>query len=64
MSQSISSPTHGYADDTVEDLFGTNEDIPMDESRLPRCGQGERRDQVISRAQSATLLDGVDMCRG
>ena len=23
--------THGYADDTVEDLFGTNEDIPMDE---------------------------------
>jgi xylan 1,4-beta-xylosidase len=22
--------THGYADDTVEDLFGTNEDIPMD----------------------------------
>jgi xylan 1,4-beta-xylosidase len=23
--------THGYADDTVENLFGTNEDIPMDE---------------------------------
>ena len=23
--------THGYADDTVEDLFGTHEDIPMDE---------------------------------
>ncbi|MGA7341896.1 MAG: glycosyl hydrolase family 39 [Terracidiphilus sp.] len=23
--------THAYADDTVEDLFGTNEDIPMDE---------------------------------
>ena len=23
--------THGYADDTVEDLLGTNEDIPMDE---------------------------------
>ena len=22
--------THGYADDTVEDLFGTNDDIPMD----------------------------------
>jgi xylan 1,4-beta-xylosidase len=22
--------THGYADDTVEDLFGTSEDIPMD----------------------------------
>ena len=22
--------THGYADDTVEDLFGTNEQIPMD----------------------------------
>lgn len=23
--------THGYADDTVEDMLGTNEDIPMDE---------------------------------
>ena len=23
--------THGYADDSVEDLFGTNEDIPMDD---------------------------------
>ncbi len=23
--------THGYGDDTVEDLFGTNEDIPMDD---------------------------------
>jgi len=23
--------THGYADDTVEDLFGTNESIPMDD---------------------------------
>jgi xylan 1,4-beta-xylosidase len=23
--------THGYADDTVEDLLGTNEEIPMDE---------------------------------
>jgi len=23
--------THGYADDTVEDLFGTSEDIPMDD---------------------------------
>jgi xylan 1,4-beta-xylosidase len=23
--------THAYADDTVQDLFGTNEDIPMDE---------------------------------
>ena len=23
--------THGYADDTVQDLFGTNEDIPMNE---------------------------------
>jgi xylan 1,4-beta-xylosidase len=23
--------THGYADDTVEDLFGTDEDIPMDD---------------------------------
>jgi xylan 1,4-beta-xylosidase len=23
--------SHGYADDTVEDMFGTNEDIPMDD---------------------------------
>lgn len=23
--------SHGYADDTVQDLFGTNEDIPMDQ---------------------------------
>ncbi|HEY1803920.1 MAG TPA: glycosyl hydrolase family 39 [Terracidiphilus sp.] len=23
--------THGYADDTVEDLFGTNENVPMDD---------------------------------
>jgi xylan 1,4-beta-xylosidase len=23
--------SHGYADDTVQDLFGTNEDIPMDD---------------------------------
>ncbi|HEY1987707.1 MAG TPA: glycosyl hydrolase family 39 [Terracidiphilus sp.] len=23
--------THGYADDTADDLFGTNEDIPMDD---------------------------------
>ncbi len=23
--------THGYADDTVEDLFGTNQDVPMDD---------------------------------
>src|SRR4051794_8938974 len=23
--------THGYADDTVEDMLGTNEDVPMDE---------------------------------
>jgi xylan 1,4-beta-xylosidase len=28
--------THGYADDTVEDLFGTNEDIPMD-NRVARA---------------------------
>lgn len=28
--------THGYADDTVENMFGTNEDIPMD-SRVCRA---------------------------
>lgn len=30
--------THSYADDTVEDLFGTNEDIPMD-NRVCRAAQ-------------------------
>ena len=29
MSRSILYLTHGYADDTVKDLFGTDEDIPM-----------------------------------
>jgi len=29
--------THGYADDTVEDLFGTEENIPMDD-RVCRAG--------------------------
>ncbi len=26
--------THGYADDTAEDLFGAKEDVPMDERVL------------------------------
>jgi xylan 1,4-beta-xylosidase len=33
--------THGYADDTVEDLFGTSEEIPMDE-RVCRAAQKVR----------------------
>jgi xylan 1,4-beta-xylosidase len=34
--------THGYADDTVEDLFGTKEDIPMDD-RVCRAVDKVRR---------------------
>ena len=35
--------THGYADDTVEDLFGTNEDIPMDD-RVCRAAAKVRKE--------------------
>lgn len=35
--------THGYADDTVEDLFGTNENIPMDD-RVCRAVAKVRRE--------------------
>ena len=38
--------THGYADDTVEDLFGTKEDIPMDE-RVCRA-LGKVHDEIKS----------------
>jgi xylan 1,4-beta-xylosidase len=40
--------SHGYADDTVENLFGTNEDIPMDE-RVCRA-IGKVRKQIQSSA--------------
>jgi xylan 1,4-beta-xylosidase len=35
--------THGYADDTVEDLFGTNEDISMDD-RVCRAAAKVRKE--------------------
>jgi xylan 1,4-beta-xylosidase len=35
--------THGYADDTVEDLFGTNEEIPMDD-RVCRAAAKVRKE--------------------
>jgi xylan 1,4-beta-xylosidase len=38
--------THGYADDTVDDLFGTNENIPMDE-RVCRA-VGKVHDEIKS----------------
>jgi xylan 1,4-beta-xylosidase len=41
--------SHGYADDTVEDLFGTKEDIPMDQ-RLCRAIR-KVHDQIRASAQ-------------
>jgi xylan 1,4-beta-xylosidase len=35
--------THGYADDTVEDLFGTHEDIPMDDRVCRAIGKVKRQ---------------------
>ncbi len=40
--------THAYADDTVEDLFGTNEEIPMDE-RVCRAA-AKVRDEIKASA--------------
>ncbi|MBV9155533.1 MAG: glycosyl hydrolase family 39 [Acidobacteriaceae bacterium] len=37
--------THGYADDTVEDLFGTNEDIPMDDRVCRAVGKVRKQIQ-------------------
>jgi xylan 1,4-beta-xylosidase len=46
--------THAYADDTVEDLFGTNEDIPMDD-RVCRAAAKVRK-QIQSSAMPALPL--------
>ena len=46
--------THGYADDTVEDLFGTNEDIPMNE-RVCRA-VAKVRNEIRSSAQPSLPL--------
>jgi len=35
--------SHGYADDTVEDLFGTNEDIPMDDRVCRAVGKVKKQ---------------------
>jgi xylan 1,4-beta-xylosidase len=35
--------SHGYADDTVENLFGTNEDIPMDDRVCRAIGKVRRQ---------------------
>ena len=55
--------THGYADDTVEDLFGTNEDIPDGRSRVPRGGEGAEADPSVGDAEAAAVLDRVE-CAG
>lgn len=47
--------THGYADDTVEDLFGTDEDIPMDE-RVCRAAAKVRDEIKRSAAPSLPLF--------
>jgi xylan 1,4-beta-xylosidase len=46
--------THAYADDTVENLFGTNEQIPMDD-RVCRAVE-KVRDQIKSSATPALPL--------
>ncbi len=47
--------THGYADDTVEDLFGTDEDIPMDE-RVCRAAAKVKKQIQTSFAPDLPLL--------
>jgi len=46
--------THGYADDTVQDLLGTSQDIPMDQ-RVCRAIQ-KVHDQIANSARSALPL--------
>jgi xylan 1,4-beta-xylosidase len=46
--------THAYADDTVEDLFGTNEEIPMDE-RVCRAA-AKVRDEIKTSASPGLPL--------
>ena len=38
--------SHGYADDTVEDMFGTNEDIPMDDRVCRAIGKVKKQIQA------------------
>jgi xylan 1,4-beta-xylosidase len=47
--------THAYADDTVEDLFGTNEDIPMDD-RACRAAAKVRKEIQSSAIPSLPLF--------
>jgi xylan 1,4-beta-xylosidase len=47
--------THGYADDTVEDILGTNEDIPMDE-RVCRAAAKVRSEIKSSPTPSLPLF--------
>ena len=47
--------THGYADDTVEDLFGTNENIPMDD-RVCRAAAKVRNEIQRSAMPSLPLF--------
>ena len=47
--------THGYADDTVEDLFGATEDIPMDD-RVCRAAAKVKREIQASSLPHLPLL--------
>lgn len=40
--------THGYADDTVQDLLGTNEDIPMDDRVCRTAAKVQKQIQASS----------------
>ncbi len=54
--------THGYADDTVEDLFGTNEVIPMDE-RVCRAAAKVSNEIKSSGNPNLPLIWSSGMCR-
>ena len=55
--------SHGYADDTSENLFGPNHDVPMDERVCQAMSQSPRPDQGLGYARSAPLLDRMERPR-
>ncbi len=60
--------SHGYADDTVEDLFGTNEEIPMDDRVCRAVSKVKRQIQSSSMPRLPLLwtewnVPGMDEAR-
>ncbi len=52
--------THGYADDTVKDLFGTNEDIPMRDRVCRAVKKVHDADWRIRGVIASVAVDGVE----